>query len=231
VSRPRRSGLSLLAGMALVSGCGSASHTSPVPLPASTSTPGAPAQSSAVASATPHSQTSAPGALPLSPPTAPSTSAPSSPHRDTRGSIRFCQPAQVNLSLINSRQSKNDNAVRTDLQLRNVSPSSCEVRGYPGVSFTDRKGAAIGPPAERRTGGQTGLIGVGRGQAALAEIDTLPESGSGCAKPTYVVIYLPNSTAALRVTNSVPLYYCQASRATDPQAPSAFAINAFRAAD
>jgi len=63
----------------------------------------------------------------------------------------------------------------------------------------------------------------------LAEIDTVSGAGGGCARPGYVVVYLPNSREAVRLSNAVPLYYCRYAGASDPQAPRPLAINAFRA--
>jgi hypothetical protein len=148
---------------------------------------------------------------------------------DSRATIRYCGAGDVRLALVNSRTTKNDGAISTDLELRNVSSRNCETRGFPGVSFTDAKGGAIGPPAMRRTGGATPLLGLSPGQTALAEVDTLAGPGAPCARPSLIVVYIPNSRQALRVPNTVPLYYCRASSGNDPQAPPAFAINSFRA--
>jgi hypothetical protein len=140
----------------------------------------------------------------------------------------MCRADQVQLSLVNSRTGKNDNSVRTDLLLTNVSTSNCEEQGFPGVSFADEAGAQIGSPATRKTGGETSLLGVPPGGHVTAEIDTLPGDGSACARPTYVVVYVPNSTEAKRIPNTVPLYYCKKGTSPDPQAPLPFAINPFR---
>lgn len=151
-------------------------------------------------------------------------------YRDTRASIRFCTPEEVQLALVNSRTTKNDGAIETILQVRNTGTRNCEERGFPGVSFTDAGGGAVGAPATRSTGGTTPLIGLQPGDTATASLGTLAGPGS-CATPRYIVVYLPNQTQAVRLVNSVPLHYCPSGGPSDkdPQAPPRFAIGPFRA--
>lgn len=137
-----------------------------------------------------------------------------------------CAPGGVQLSLVNSRVTKNDGAIFTDLQLRNVGTRTCTTSGYPGLTFTDAGNGAIGIPATDRTGGPTPpTLQVAPGHTAVATIHTL--AGSSCARPAFLGVTLPGTSQSIRVVNSVPLYYCPSSGATGPQAPPPFAVDHF----
>jgi uncharacterized protein DUF4232 len=72
----------------------------------------------------------------------------------------------------------------SELQFRNDSGSTCEMTGYPGVSFLDGSGAQIGVPA-RRTG------------AAYSQVDLAPSANAyaALAVPDPDVVSCPTATA------------------------------------
>jgi hypothetical protein len=88
------------------------------------------------------------------------------------------------------------------LTLRNAGGSTCLMRGFPGVSVLDSRGAIIQRPAERDDVATT-LVTLSPGQSAsfVVRFSDPAIAGTGCsttARPVDIQIYPPDQTQALR---------------------------------
>ena len=84
------------------------------------------------------------------------------------------------------------------LILRNTSSTTCEVRGFPGVSLLDGSGNQIGQPATR-DGGEGAAVSLAPGQAASATLHTTSAGiGPSCdPASTQMKVFPPNQTAEI----------------------------------
>ncbi|MYT73818.1 MULTISPECIES: DUF4232 domain-containing protein [unclassified Streptomyces] len=98
-----------------------------------------------------------------------------------------------------------------DLTLTNTSDGTCALRGYPGLSLTDKAGQRIGKPATRSNNGSVRTVVLKAGRTAHAVVQT-PDRGvtdGKCwAKPSRLKVYPPNNTASLTATAPGSLEVC-----------------------
>jgi len=97
--------------------------------------------------------------------------------------------------------------VYNPLVLRNTSTTTCQVRGFPGVSLLDASGNQIGEPATRDGAEGTAVV-LAPGASASAALHTANEGlGAPCtAAAAQIKVYPPNQTLAL--TFSAPYTAC-----------------------
>jgi hypothetical protein len=88
--------------------------------------------------------------------------------------------------------------VYAPLILRNTSSTSCEVRGFPGVSLLDASGTQIGEPATRE-GAEGGTVLLQPGGVASATLHTTNEGIGGACDPvsTQMKVFPPGQTASI----------------------------------
>jgi hypothetical protein len=95
--------------------------------------------------------------------------------------------------------------IYTTIMMTNSGRSSCEVRGFPGVSFVDVRGRQVGAAADRDTAAGAGrLIVLRPGEHASSIVGrTQAHLQDGCDQPkqivsaTYLRIYPPANREAL----------------------------------
>jgi hypothetical protein len=88
--------------------------------------------------------------------------------------------------------------VYAPLILRNTSSTTCEVKGFPGVSVVDGSGAQIGQPATRE-GNEGGAVILQPGGVASATLHTTNAGIGGPCEPTsaQIKVFPPSQTEAL----------------------------------
>ena len=82
--------------------------------------------------------------------------------------------------------------------VKNTSTTTCEVRGFPGVSLLDGSGNQIGEPATRE-GNEGAAVILKPGESASATLHTTNEGmGATCTAPAaQIKVFPPNQTQAL----------------------------------
>jgi hypothetical protein len=88
--------------------------------------------------------------------------------------------------------------VYNPLVMRNTSTTTCEVRGFPGVSLLDGSGKQVGEPATRE-GNEGAAVVLKPGESASATLHTSNEgTGAICTAPAaQIKVFPPNQTKAL----------------------------------
>ena len=88
--------------------------------------------------------------------------------------------------------------VYNPLVVKNTSTTTCEVRGFPGVSLLDGSGNQIGEPATRE-GNEGAAVILKPGESASATLHTTNEGmGATCTAPAaQIKVFPPNQTQAL----------------------------------
>ena len=88
--------------------------------------------------------------------------------------------------------------VYNPLVVRNTGTTTCEVRGFPGVSLLDGSGNQIGEPATRE-GNEGAAVVLKPGDSASATLHTANEGmGATCTAPAaQIKVFPPNQTQAL----------------------------------
>ena len=86
----------------------------------------------------------------------------------------------------------------TVLVLTNTGSSSCELRGFPGVSLLDGTGKQLGQPAARE-GTEGSLVTLAPGGAASTTLQTSAEGMGAACEPTstQLRVFPPDNTVAL----------------------------------
>jgi hypothetical protein len=185
-ARARRGGwlVAAVAGASLLAACGSPGPNQPTSTP-TTSTPTRPAP-----------VTSRPGAAP--PPSSPSAT-------PSGGStLTACRTATLRITLDASQANAAAGSVYYPLNFTNTSASSCELYGYPGVSFAaSSSGAAkqIGAAARRSSAFGKLAIRLAPGATAhswlqVAAAGNYPASACQPVTAEWLRVYPPNETAA-----------------------------------
>jgi hypothetical protein len=87
-----------------------------------------------------------------------------------------------------------------ELAFRNVSGSTCEMNGYPGVSFLDASGAQIGVPAQR-TGASYAQVDLAPDATAYSVLAVPNPDVRACPAATAhtVRVFPPNETRAVNI--------------------------------
>ncbi len=91
--------------------------------------------------------------------------------------------------------------VYNPLVVKNTSTTTCEVRGFPGVSLLDGSGNQIGEPATRE-GNEGAAVILKPGESASATLHTTNEGvGPTCSAPAAQIrVFPPNQTQALTLS-------------------------------
>jgi hypothetical protein len=163
--------LAVLAALAGLSACRSSSHSTAGP------------STAPVASS---STTSTARSVAATPPT-------TAPPSTTPPAIDRCHTS--NLTVVLADQSGAAGTFYSELQFRNDSGSTCEMTGYPGVSFLDGSGAQIGVPA-RRTGAAYSQVNLAPSANAYATLAVPDPDVVMCPTATaqFVRVFPPNET-------------------------------------
>jgi photosystem II stability/assembly factor-like uncharacterized protein len=90
--------------------------------------------------------------------------------------------------------------VNYEIVFRNDSGSTCEMTGYPGVSFLDASGVQIGVPAQR-SGAVYSQISVASSANAYAVLDVFNPDVQACPTATahFLRVYPPDETRAVLI--------------------------------
>jgi hypothetical protein len=113
-----------------------------------------------------------------------------------------------------------------EVALKNTSSANCATEGYPGVQFLDSSGNPVGHPATRTTttmaGGtvQPSPITLRPGDSAYfyVQVNDAAGGGAGCSNVSYLQIYAPDDSTAMRLTASQEIQYCPKLTVTPLQA-------------
>ncbi|UKY47989.1 DUF4232 domain-containing protein [Streptomyces inhibens] len=99
--------------------------------------------------------------------------------------------------------------IRVPLIFTNKGKKACSLRGFPGVSLTQRDGSAIGKPASRE-GGAGGSVRLQPGQSAHAVLHTVNDgvSDTPCWKNSQNVSVYPPGSKESMTTSSGGLRVC-----------------------
>ncbi|MFI0716709.1 DUF4232 domain-containing protein [Streptomyces inhibens] len=99
--------------------------------------------------------------------------------------------------------------IRVPLIFTNKGKESCSLRGFPGVSLTQRDGSVIGKPAARE-GGAGGSVRLRPGQSAHAVLHTVNDgvSDTPCWKNSQNVSVYPPGSKESMTTSSGGLRVC-----------------------
>jgi hypothetical protein len=91
--------------------------------------------------------------------------------------------------------------VYNPLVVKNTSTTTCEVRGFPGVSLLDGSGNQLGDPATRE-GNEGAAVVLKPGESASASLHTTNEGvGPTCTAPAaQIKVFPPNQTQALTIS-------------------------------
>jgi hypothetical protein len=184
------SNLQRLAGAAvvtslLVAACGSAGSSTPATAPAAS--------------------TSAPGTGTASPASSAATTAPPATTSPADGAGRpACGTASLRLTMDASQADSGAGSTYYPLDFTNTSAASCELYGYPGVSFVTTPAGAgrqIGAAARRGTAFAKVTVTLAPGQAAhawlkVAEAGNYPSSTCQPATVAGLRVYPPGQTEA-----------------------------------
>jgi hypothetical protein len=114
----------------------------------------------------------------------------------TKAGTPTCTTAQLQGEL--GRLSPGAGQLYAPLILRNTSSTTCEVRGFPGVSVLDASGTQLGEPATRE-GAEGGAVVLQPGGVASAALHTTNAGIGGACEPTsaQMRVFPPNQTEAL----------------------------------
>jgi Protein of unknown function (DUF4232) len=118
-----------------------------------------------------------------------------------------CKSSQLSLSLGQANGAAGSSY--TPIVFTNQGSSTCELRGYPGVSFVDANGAQLGKPAREVNGPnkKIKLASGGTAHAMLQQSDPEVYTASACQKVTAdrLKVYPPGSLGPLFVTDQIPI--------------------------
>jgi hypothetical protein len=93
------------------------------------------------------------------------------------------------------------------LRFTNTGSRSCSLDGFPGVSLIRGDGSVIGKPADH-SGPRGAARRLAPGATVQADLHTLNRGvkGDSCwARPTFLKVYPPGSTAAMTLATSAPV--------------------------
>jgi len=181
--------LAVLAALAGLSACQSSSHSTAGPSTAPVTSSSTTSTARSVAATPP---TKAP------PSTTPPTTTPPTTATTVTPAIDRCHTS--NLTVVLADQSGAAGTFYSELQFRNDSGSTCEMTGYPGVSFLGGSGAQIGVPA-RRTGAAYRQVDLAPSASAFATL-AVPDPGvvmCPTATAQFVRVFPPNETRPLLI--------------------------------
>jgi hypothetical protein len=144
------------------------------------------------------------------------TSASASPHPSTSrgtatasasGTLALCLASGLTVTLDDSQGGGAAGSTYVPLDFTNSSASSCELYGFPGVSFVTSAGAQIGAAATRATEYSKVRVTLAPGQSAhvwlqVADAQNYPDSSCQPATASALRVYPPGSTAARYVDHS-----------------------------
>jgi hypothetical protein len=186
------------AGALLAAGCssgssggGAGSTISPIPTP-------------------PHTHTSSPTPIPT---TTTVTPTPTATVTTTAGVPR-CLSSQLSLSL--GQAGGAAGSTYTPLVFTNTGSTTCQLRGYPGVSFVDASGARLGKPSKQDAGRvKTVKLSSGHGANALLrepETGNYPPAACQAATSNRLQVYPPGETNALFLSYHVKVCTTKSTR-------------------
>jgi hypothetical protein len=171
------------AGALLAAGCSSGSSSgdagstvSPVPTPS-------------------HTHTSSPTPIPTTTTVTPTPTVTVTPPTG----VPTCQSNQLSLSL--GPPGGAAGSTYTPIVFTNTGSTTCELRGYPGVSFVNTSGARVGSPSKQDAGRiKTVKLASGHGANALLrepETGNYPPSACQAATSNRLQVYPPGETTPL----------------------------------
>jgi hypothetical protein len=173
-------------------GCGSSHHssapTTSIP-PLTTVAPPTPAPSSTQASVTSAATT-----------TTPATTSPA---------VRNCALSDLRISVTSPLGSAG--TFHYQLIFQHISAGTCNLYGFPGVSFLDSRGKQIGPPAQHRTGASRQPVTLATGAQGYATLDITDPGIPPCAGPGTVAeirVYPPGSYQPASVAPAAGTHVC-----------------------
>jgi Protein of unknown function (DUF4232) len=123
------------------------------------------------------------------------------------GTAAMCLASALTLTLNDSQGGGAAGSTYLPLDFTNSSRSSCELYGFPGVSFVTSAGAQIGAPASRATEYGKVRITLAPGKSAhvwlqVADAQNYPDSTCQPATASALRVYPPENTAARYVQHS-----------------------------
>lgn len=109
--------------------------------------------------------------------------------------------------------------------LKNTGNSPCKTYGWPGAQFLDSSGKPIGQPATRTTTTMASgtvhptSISLNPGDTAhfYIQVNDAAGGGAGCTNASYLQIYAPDDTTAMRLATSQQIQYCPKTTVTPLQ--------------
>ncbi len=123
------------------------------------------------------------------------TSTTTSMTSETSSGIGFARCRTSNLTVVLGPPNGAAGTIYYEIVFRNDSGSTCEMTGYPGVSFLDASGVQIGVPAQR-SGATYGPVSLAPHANAYAALAVGDPSVRGCpaASAHFVRVFPPNET-------------------------------------
>jgi hypothetical protein len=158
----------------------------------------------------PHTHTASPTPTPTTTTVTPTPTVTVTP---TTG-VPTCQSSQLSLSL--GQPGGAAGSTYTPIVFTNTGSTTCELRGYPGVSFVDASGARLGKPSKRDAGRiKTVKLASGHGANALLrepEPGNYPTAACQAATSNRLQVYPPGQTNALFLSYHVKVCTTNAAR-------------------
>ncbi len=123
------------------------------------------------------------------------------------GTAAMCLASALTLTLNDSQGGGAAGSTYLPLDFTNSSGSSCELYGFPGVSFVTSAGAQIGAPASRATEYSKVKVTLAPGESAhvwlqVADAQNYPDSTCQPTTASALRVYPPDNTAARYVHRS-----------------------------
>ena len=88
------------------------------------------------------------------------------------------------------------------LTLTNTGATTCDLRGFPGVSLLGADGKQIGQPASRE-GAEGSTVVLAPGESATSTLHTTTQGiGPSCVTGASMLVYPPDNTATLTVSSA-----------------------------
>jgi hypothetical protein len=131
----------------------------------------------------------------------PSASATKTAAASPSGTLALCLASGLTLTLDDSQGGGAAGSTYLPLDFTNSSASSCELYGFPGVSFVTSAGAQIGAPATRATEYSKVKVILAPGESAhvwlqVADAQNYPDSTCQPTTASALRVYPPDNTAA-----------------------------------
>jgi Protein of unknown function (DUF4232) len=187
----RLAGLAGVATLALIAGCSSGSS-----------------DGSTVGSES-NPATTSPSPQPSSPTATTTVSVAPTPTKTVTAPVAapLCKTSQLSLSL--GQPNGAAGSSYTPIVFTNQGSSTCELTGYPGVSFVDANGAQLGKPTREVNGPKKKikLVSGGTAHALLQQAEPGNYAASACQKATAdrLKVYPPGSFSPLFVKDQIPI--------------------------